>query len=298
MVVLVVVVGLGAALFLALGWVIQQHAASRAPAEERLSLRILWDLLHRPLWLCGIAAMVVGQLLGAVALGRGSLTLVEPLLAANLLFALPLAAAWSRRRLGLREWAGAVILVVGLAMFVVAAGPEPDQATVVVPINWIISAATIVVVVGALIAVGKGLEPVKQATLIALGAGILYGMQDGLTQRTLLNMNHFGVFGMLGTWQPYALVAVAVAGLTLAQSAFEAAPLAASLPAITIAEPITGIGLGAGLFSQKIRSDPASLSLEVLGIFCMVIGVLMVARSPIVTGSHHKQRGTGTRRVA
>lgn len=281
--VLVILLGLCAAGLLALGFVIQQHVAARAPAEERLSLRLLFDLAHSPVWLGGIAAMAGGQILGAVALGHGSLTLVEPLLATNLLFALPLAAAWTRKRLGPREWGGAVILIAGLALFVVAAGPSSHQASKVAPASWLIAGLTLVAMVTGLAWVAKRTETAKEATLLAAAAGIVYGLQDGLTQRTLLVFNH-GILALFTSWQPYAVVAVAIGGLVMAQSAFEAAPLAASLPAITIAEPITGIGLGAGLFAQHIRLSPVNLALEIIGIALMSVGVYLVARSPIVTG--------------
>lgn len=280
---IVIVASLCAALLLALGFVMQQHAAVRAPAEERLSFRLLVDLAQRPLWLGGIGVMVIGQLFGAYALGKGKLTVVEPLLAANLLFALPLAALWSRQRLGLREWAGAVILMGGLAMFVVAAGPQTSEATQVSHESWIIAGLTIVFVVAVIVMLAKRTNLAEEATLLALGAGILYGLQDGLTQRTILLFPN-GLEVVVTSWQPYALLAVAIVGLLLAQSAFGMAPLAASLPAITIAEPLTGIGLGAGLFSQDVRLSGAALAIEVGGIVLMVIGVIMVARSPVVTG--------------
>jgi drug/metabolite transporter (DMT)-like permease len=283
---------------MALGFVIQQHAAARAPAEERLSIRLLLDLARRPLWLGGIAAMVGGQILGATALARGSLPLVEPLLAANILFALPLSAAWTRQRLGWREWAGAFVLMGGLALFVGAAGPTQEQASKVSTVGWIIACCAIAGVVALLIWAAKRLEVVEEATLLAAGAGILYGLQDGFTQRSLLVFGHGGLGAMMASWHPYALVAAAIVGLILAQSAFEAAPLAASLPTLTIAEPITGIGLGAGLFSQGLRLSPLPLALELLGILLMAVGVYMVARSPVVTGGGASESGTGTSQAA
>jgi drug/metabolite transporter (DMT)-like permease len=284
----VIVASLCAAFLLGLGFVIQQHAAARAPAEERLSFRLLVDLAQRPLWLAGIGVMVVGQLFGAYALGRGKLTVVEPLLAANLLFALPMAALWSRQSLGKREWAGAVTLMGGLAMFVVAAGPQTSKVALVSYQSWTIAGLTIVAVVMAVVWFAKRTSVAEEATLLALGAGILYGLQDALTQRTILLFPR-GIELVVSSWQPYALVAVAIVGLLLAQSAFEAAPLAASLPAITIAEPLTGIALGAGLFAQNVRLSGLALGFELAGLVLMVIGVLAVARSPLVTG------GTSTR---
>ncbi len=280
----VYVLGLVAALLLALGFVIQQHVATEAPAQDRLTPRLLIDLIRRPAWLAGIAMMVGGQIVGAVDEGKGSLTVVEPVLATNVLFALPLAAAWTRRRLGLREYGGAVALVAGLGGFVAAAGPTRVTTAGVARTSWVIAGLAIVAVVAALVFVAKRATVAEEATLVATGAGILYGLQDALTQRVMLLLPH-GLGDLLSSWQPYSMLAVAITGLILAQSAFGAAPLPASLPAITIAEPICGIALGAGLLAEPIRVGPGYLAAEVVCVALMVAGVVLVTRSPVVTGT-------------
>lgn len=284
MLVAVPALSLGAALLLATGFVVQQRAAAKAPADERLSPRILIDLAHRPLWLAGIGAMIAGQIVGAVALDQGSLPLVEPLLATNLLFALPMSAAWARQRLRAREWTGAIMLSIGLAGFVIASNPADGPAGRVSEFHWVLAAAVVASLVAAFIAVGKHSDLAEEATFLAAGAGVLYGLQDALTRRTLQLLGSGGVVHMLTGWQPWVLVAVAIGGLILAQSAFEAAPLAASLPALTIAEPIVGIGLGVGLFAEQIDLEPGRLAAELAGILFMIVGVILVARSPLVTG--------------
>jgi drug/metabolite transporter (DMT)-like permease len=294
---MVYALGLGAAILLACGFVIQQHVAAQAPADERLSPKLLLDLAHRPMWLVGIGAMVAGQILGAIALGHGSLTVVEPILATNLLFALPLAAAWRRVRLGVRELAGAVLLIVGLAGFVAAAGPANVTVERVSQIGWVIAGLTVLAISIGFVAIGKRCDAGKEATLMAAGAGTLYGLQDALTQRTVLILRG-GLVHLLTSWQPYALLFVAVLGLTLAQSAFETAPLPASLPAITIAEPICGIALGGGLLGESIRVGGIYLASEAACMVLMVSGVLLVARSPVVTGQprhaiHFRRRSGG-----
>lgn len=284
-------VGIAAALLLAVGFVVQHHAAREAPSEERLSPRLLLDLVRRPLWLAGIAAMVAGQVLGAVALATGQLTLVEPLLASNVLFALPLAAAWSRRRLCRRDWAGAVILIAGLATFVAAAGPGAETGLHVSHLNWVIAGGAIVAFVCAVVAVAKRSEVAKEATLLAVGAGTLYGLQDALTQRTL--QMPLTPATLATAWSAYALVAVAIVGMLLTQSAYQAAPLQASQPALAVCEPVTGIALGAGLFGQGLRLTPVSLTFEMLGIAAMIAGLVIVSRSPVVTGAAAPEAGSG-----
>lgn len=274
---------LSGAFLLAVGFVLQQHVAAEAAPSEGVSALLLIELARRPVWLLGIGCMAGGNVLGALALGKGSLTLVEPLGATNLFFALPLAAAWRRSRLGLREYLGAAALVAGLAGFTAAAGPARAQDPIVSSTDWIIAGLTVVAVAAALTWVAKRFTLGEEATLLAAAAGILFGLQDALTQNTLDDVSH-GVSATLTSWQPYALVSVAVAGIALGQNAFRLAPLPASLPAITIAEPLCGVALGAGLFAQHIRLGATYIAVEIFSLAVMMAGVVLVARSPVVTG--------------
>jgi drug/metabolite transporter (DMT)-like permease len=87
-----------AAVLLAVGFVLQQRAAEQAPKAHFMRLRLIGDLLRKPWWLVGIAAMVAGQLVTAWVLGHLELSIAEPLLASNLIFALILASPLSRQR--------------------------------------------------------------------------------------------------------------------------------------------------------------------------------------------------------
>lgn len=281
---LAVGIALGSALCLAGGFVIQQHAAAEEPPDERLSIRLLLHLVRRPVWLGGIGVMVIGQILGAIALGEGSIALVEPVMAMNLLFALPLSALWYRQRLGAREWAGAIALIGGLIAFIAAGDPHGGNTLQLTWPKWVISSGTIVGVALILVAIARRYTADVEATLLATSAGILYGLQDVLTQRTIDGFSH-GVAATLVSWPAFALVAVAVVALLIGQSSFEAASLAASLPAITVAEPVTGIAFGVGAYGAHLRLGAVPLAFELLGFGAMIAGVILVARSPLVTRS-------------
>ncbi|HUN33403.1 MAG TPA: DMT family transporter [Trebonia sp.] len=86
-----------AALLIGAGFVLQQIAAEREPDSRFLSLRLMTDLLRTPLWLAGIVAMVSGQILAAWSIGHLTLSVVEPLLTTNLIWALILAVPLGRR---------------------------------------------------------------------------------------------------------------------------------------------------------------------------------------------------------
>lgn len=267
-----------AALCLGLGFVLQQHAAQSAPASDFLRFRLLLDLVRKPIWVGGIAAMVAGQLLSGFALSRADVSLVEPLLTANLLFALVIARLIYRQPLGFHEWAGALLLSGGVTAFIVAGqpnggNPEGDSVT-----RWALAIGIGSLAYLCVWAARKQQLGAPKAMLLATGAGLLYGIQDGLTRRTTRDFHgHLTTF--LTHWSPYVLVAIGIVGILLAQSAFEAGPLRASLPPITAAEPLSGIAVGVVVFQEHIRLDPGALAGEVCGLLAMCAGVLLVARS-------------------
>jgi len=235
------------------------------------------------LWVAGIAVMVIGQLLGAAALGQGSLALVEPLLAANLLFALSVSALWRRHRLGGREWGGALLLIAGLAGFLLAADPGDGPGGRVHWYGWVVAAGSILVLVVFLVFLARRTDLAGEGTLLGTAAGVLFGLQDALTSRAVPLIGH-GPLGMLTSWKPYAVLGVALVGLVLGQSAFRAAPLTASLPGLTVAEPLTGIALGAVLFSEPLRLSAPAVLAEVAAFVAIAFGVVLLTRSPLIAG--------------
>lgn len=278
-----IALGLAAAVLLGLGFVLQQRVARQAPPDDSLSWRLFADLIGKPLWLTGIVAMVSGQVLGALALGGGdgNVSLVEPLLTTNLLFALALAWLVSDQQLTWRECAGAILLIVGVTVFILAAQPssgtgmsQPWRAGAFAGVTAVVVAVTILL--------GRRAASTARAGLLATGAGLLFGLQDGFTRAAMLILSS-GLVPLLESWLPYAVLVVAVTGLLLAQSAFEAAPLRASLPAITAAEPLAGIAYGISVFAEGVRTAPVWLALEVAGLIAMIAGVVVLTRSPMLT---------------
>src|SRR3954469_9583323 len=122
--------------------VLQHHAARDEPDELALRPRLLWRLLRRPQWLLGTAADIGAFGLQAVAIGLGSLVVVQPLLCTGLLFALPLSAAWQGRRLERRDWVAALALSVALAVFLVVGDPT-DGKDFASTRAWIVAAAVL-----------------------------------------------------------------------------------------------------------------------------------------------------------
>src|SRR5580698_9066380 len=104
----VVALALIASVFTALASVAQRRAAAPAPAEGGLGLNLVHYLLHRPIWFLGIASMILGFAFQVAALRVGSLSLVQPIIATELLIVFAVIALLNRHRVHARDWLAAL----------------------------------------------------------------------------------------------------------------------------------------------------------------------------------------------
>jgi drug/metabolite transporter (DMT)-like permease len=278
-----VALALVAALLVGVGLVLQQHAAQQAPRSYFLSLHLIADLLRRRRWLLGIAIMTAGEVLSAWTIGNLDLSVAEPLLATSLLFALivavPLSGQWLRKS----EILGAVLLSGGVAALSVSRSVDAAGTRFGSGQYWP-AAAAIAVIAFFLVRAGARRTGQQRATLTGAASGLIFGISDALTRRTLQIVAHHGVVAALTSWPAYSLAGASLLAVWLMESAFNAAPLHASLPAITAAEPVVGILLGVIVFGDEVRISPETIALQAGGIVALLAGVVLVARAPVLSG--------------
>jgi hypothetical protein len=269
---LAVGIAFGAAVAYAVASVLQQHAAARQPAALAMRAGLLVRLVSRPAWLAGIGADITGYVLQFAALGMGSLAVVQPVLVSGLLVALPLGALVAGRHLTDREWLSAVAVVVGLAAFLAVAHPAAGVSDASGR-TWLIVTVALLGPAGVLAAAAPGrLRAARRAQCFAAAAGLVYAFTAAVTKATAHALSR-GLIPLLQSWQPYALLAAGAAGLLLAQSAFQAAPLDASLPTLSVVDPLASVLVGAFAFHERIASAPAALVIEALGVALVIAGV-------------------------
>jgi drug/metabolite transporter (DMT)-like permease len=261
----------------ALASVLQQRGAAAQPLDQALRLSLLARLLRNPGWVLGLACDVIGYLLQFVALGHGTLVVVQPLLICGLLFALPLGAAWAGRRLRARDWVAAVMVCTGLAVFLAVASPQTGHNDVR-PVVWILLLGSAGGAVLGLITLSRGRLPWQRAVLLSAAAGVVYGVTAALT-KTSSHLLDRGPILLLAHWQPYALLIVGIGGMVIAQSAFQAGSLGSSLPTMSVVDPIVSIVIGAVAFGESIAASPGDVIAEVIALVAMTTGVFLLARS-------------------
>ncbi|MBV8952154.1 MAG: DMT family transporter, partial [Actinobacteria bacterium] len=229
-----------------------------------------------PLWLLGYAADWGGYGLQAVALGAGSLLVVQPLLVTGLLFSLPIAARWSGRRLERTDWIAAVALCAGLAAFLSIGNPTGgrDQAPFV---DWAFAGGIVAGVGVLLVMAALRYQGATRATLLALATGISYGLTAGLT-KTSVNLLGNGIVSFLTHWEPYALLAFASVGMWLNQTAFQVGDLKASLPAMDVGEQVVAAVIGVAVLREHVQAHGAfDWLLIAVALTAMAYGVVVLS---------------------
>lgn len=263
-----------AALF-AVAAVAQQRAARGVPDERGTGL--LRALLRSRLWWVGTVGDCGGYVAQAAALGFGSLLLVQPLLVTTLLFALPLGARWAGRRVSRADGTWALLLAAALAAFVVFADPTAGRARAPLA-TWAPAAAILVGVLVACIVAAQRRTGVGRAVLLASATGLAYGMTAALT-KGVVDLLGDGLVPLLTSWETYGLVLAAVGGTLLQQSAFQAGGLGASLPVITVGEPVVAAVLGTVVLGEHVQIAGVGWLLLAGLVAVMTAATIALARS-------------------
>lgn len=269
---------LAAAACFAAASVLQQVAAEAVPAAHALRPRLLVQLFRSPRWLLGKAFDFVALVFQGIALLHGTLLLVQPVLAVGLLLALPASARLARRRLSRRDHLAALACTAGLAVLVVvthSAGGADRPALH----DWALPAVLAVTLAGALVVASLRRPGSGRGLWLGTSGGIAYGLSGALLKATVDILGTAGLRRMLLSWEPYALVLVVVAAAIVVQSAFQAGPLHASLPALTAVEPVVGTFFAVTTFEERLAGGPWSVVVGLAGGALALTATIALARS-------------------
>jgi drug/metabolite transporter (DMT)-like permease len=279
-VIVAVLAGLAAGGCFALSGVLQQQVASGRPPDESMSLRLILDLVRQRRWLVGLGLAVVSYALQALALAFGPLAVVQPLLVTELLFAIPLSARIRGRRIGLREWGGAGAVAGGLALGIAAS--DPRGGTPLAPVGeWVLVLVSVTVVAAAAALVGRRVSGPLRAALFAASAAVTLGVEAALLQATTRVFEQGPAHGF-SSWEPYAMAVASITGLVLVQSAYQAGPLAVSLPIIDTVEPTVAVIIAVTIFGEQVSVSTGALALTAAGLLALLAGILVLDTSPLV----------------
>lgn len=268
---------LGAAALFAAGTALQYREATFAVSGSASPLAVLRRLVVSPAWLLGTGLLAVGLGFHAYALNQGTLTLVQPLLITGVLFTLPASRFAGGPPLRLAELAWAVVLVAGLAAFLVTSTPASQSARAVDSLPAFGIAAGSVAGVAVCLVVAKRSRGNLAATMLGVAAGIGLACSAALIKIcTELATRGLGV--LASSWQLYAMTVVGLSSVAISQLAYRAGPMTASIPAINTVNPIVSVLLGWAAFDDTFRVSPQAVSVEVVSLVAVLAATVALSR--------------------
>jgi hypothetical protein len=127
--------------------------------------------------------------------------------------------------------------------------------------------------------------------LLAVAAGIINGLSaafiKGMAHQIARGLHHglvSAATSLLESWQIYAFAVTLLLATLLVQSAYQSGPIRWSLPALTAANPVTSVLLGATVLSEQVHSGPLALAGATVGLSLVVAGILALSSSSLITG--------------
>lgn len=268
---------IAAALMIGVGDVLEQRSAQQITDKPVGTFALFRRLLRDRRWWTGSLVAAAGFGLQAAALGLGSVVLVQALSVTSLLFALVISATVNHRRI--TRWQGiwAVLLVAAVAVVVTVGNPQAGNPRGSFQ-TWTVVAAImgpglILCVIGA-----RKFSGSVGALLLGLMSGSLWGLFTVLTKGVVDQLGH-GIPALLRMPEVYAWALLGIAATAWEQSAFRAGPLTASLPAVTVAEPIVGSVLGVTVLGETLRTNDVGLVAIGVSVAVMIAATVALAHS-------------------
>ncbi len=183
---------------------VTQHRASIGDPGHSKGWRFVRYLMSNPLWLFGWVALAGSFLFQALALHNGQMSVVQPLLVTELVFALVLRRLWIHQQIRDVTWWAAVVTCGSLALFVAVSEPTGGNAQ---PTSsaWIGATVATGGAAAILALIGMSGSPVRRAATLGAATAILWALVATFIKAMTDTLTQFGLAGMFTHWPVYAL---------------------------------------------------------------------------------------------
>ncbi len=265
-----------AACAFAVGTVLQQRGTLDTTGQSGDSPWLI-QILHKPVWLAGMVLQSAGWVLQAVALDKGPLMAVQAITTLSLVIALPFGAWLTHQYIDRMVVFGALAIVVGLVLFLSVGSPK-SGTTQSTAQTWWVTCLVIVVLVMATAGFGRHRQGATRALLFGSAAGFGFALQTTVT-KTFVTQVGSGVLSLLADWSIYVLVATALTGFVLQQSALKTGVLAPAMASSNAVSLFGGVVLGAVVYGEKLGHGGGHLVPAIIGLAVAVVGIVLLARA-------------------
>lgn len=269
------ILALVAALLFALAATLQQKGALALGISPD-SLRSFAKLAASKWWLVGTIALLVGYVVQAIALDHGRLAIIQPLLVTTVVFALPLGYFLTAQQVGRREILGAVVVVLGLALYAIFGDPAGGSENAPND-EWAVALIVVCVVCVVLYLAARRSGGARQAAYYGVVSGILFGVSACLVKPTLEALHDGGVQDVLSHWEFYAMATTGILAFVIQQISLSAGFLATSVATVSVANPIVAIAIGTLLFDERLSRPAWHVVVAVCGLALAMLGAVAIS---------------------
>jgi drug/metabolite transporter (DMT)-like permease len=249
------ILALVAAALFAVAATLQQKGALGMGSVSFTSPGSFLTLARQTYWLLGTLALLGGYALQAMALDRGRLAVIQPLLVTTIVFALPLGYFLTSQAIHRREIVGAAVVVLGLAVFT-AVGEAADGRDNAPADEWAVAVVVFGVAAALLLYLGARGTVARKAAFYGACAGVLFGLSASLCKPTVEILDADGLGRVFASWEFYAFAAAGVLAFLVQQVSLATGRLAASVATVSVCNPVVGILIGTLLLEERL-ADPA-----------------------------------------
>lgn len=235
----------------------------------------LLRLIVVPAWLLGTLILGVGYLTQGAALDRGKLVVVQPLLVTTIVWALPLGYLLTNQHVTRTQVLGAVIVVVGLALFVLVGDPNAgvdDTATR----NYVLASAVICAVVLVLLLwVRTRRAPALRAAVLGVCAGLLFGL-SATFDKPVINDLHVSIGQAATSWATLGLLGFGFAAFVIQQLSLATGQLAPAMAAVSVSNPGVSVVLGILLYEERLTRPTWHVLVAVAALLAALAGAAII----------------------
>jgi drug/metabolite transporter (DMT)-like permease len=258
--------------------VITQHLASVSDPGESKGWRFVVYLAKNPLWLFGWVAVAGAFVFQALALHTGQMSVVQPLLVTELVFALLLRRFWIHQSIRTVTWWAAAATCVGLAVFLVTSEPQGGRAF---PSShaWLSAGGATVGAAAVLAMLATRGSRARRAALLGCATAIMWALVATFIKTMTDTLSEFGVAGLFGHWPVYALAVTGLAAELLQQATLHVGPLSMSQPFLVIVDPIVSIVLSVWIFAEYFTEDAIRLTFGSIAFVTLCAAVAVLTRT-------------------
>ena len=281
------VLALIAAFLFALAATLQQKGALGLPGVSLSDPASLVRLAKQKVWLLGTIALLFAYGVQAVALDNGQLAIVQPLLVTTVVFALPLGYLLTGQHVGRREIVGALVVILGLALFAVFGDPANGRSDAPTA-EWVIAIVAIGAISGLLLVLAARGTGVRRAAYYGVVSGALFGLSACLVKPTLQAL-HVSVGDVLTSWEFYGMALTGIVAFVLQQVSLGVGFLATSVATVSVTNPIVSVTLGALILDERLSRPAWHVLVAVAGVALAMVGAVVISLATEVRAAHSRE---------